>query len=246
MDGAAATDAIAGWIILMAQISCYILILVNSPKRTSEQLREASIIHVPVEANHASDYNLFQSSTDDGANFTSEHSTESVSYALSSISAAVYLVLTFAAGDLRAAFALLQTRTLYNMISGAAILASFVLLVLASLSILFFLANDNASFVVGAAAVLFISDLDEKLWTALQTVSTRSRLFWCVEAFAVSLVLAIAGITWFGNMEATSADGVNASKEENTGYRYSNVVLVSEIRFETGCFLIAPLGPQSE
>ena len=114
---------------------------------------------MPVEANHASDYNLFQSSTDDGANFTSEHSTESVSYALSSISAAVYLVLTFAAGDLKAAFALLQTRTLYNMILGAAILASFVLLVLASLSILFFLANDNASFVVGAAAVLFISDL---------------------------------------------------------------------------------------
>ena len=43
-------------------------------------------------------------------------------------------------------------------------------------------------------------------------------------------------------MEATSADGVNASKEENTGYRYSNVVLVSEIRFETGFFLIAPIG----
>ena len=129
-----------------------------------EDLHDDLIVHVPIYKDHTYDgyFNIeeFSAYTSDGATLiNTRHSTEPVSYALYSISAAVYLVLTFAAGDLRTSLALLQTRTLYNMILGVAILASFVLLVLASLSILFFLANDNASFIVGAAAVLFISDL---------------------------------------------------------------------------------------
>ncbi|CAN0434767.1 unnamed protein product, partial [Ascophyllum nodosum] len=143
-DGAAATDAIAGWIILMAQISCYILLLVNSPKRTLRDFQEDSIMHAPIEKNTTSeDGSEFSTYTSDGSTFIeTRHFTEPVSYSLTSISAAVYLVLTFAVGDLRAAFALMQTRTLYNIILGIAILASFVLLVFSSLSILFFLAND--------------------------------------------------------------------------------------------------------
>ena len=148
-----------------AQISCYIIILANSPKRTLEDLSGDSIVHVPIYNTQTdegdSDLEKFTTyTTSDGATFIkTRHSSEPVSYALSPISAAVYLVVTFAAGDLRTAIALLQTRKLYNMILGVAILASFVLLVLASLSILFFFADDNASFIVGAAAVLFISDL---------------------------------------------------------------------------------------
>ena len=148
-----------------AQISCYILILANSSKRTLEDLHGASIVHVPIYTQtHEKDSDSEKFSTyatsDDAIFIKTKHSAESVSYALSHISAAVYLVLTFAAGDLRTAIiALLQTRKLYNMILGVAILASFVLLVLASLSIIFSLANDNASFTVGAAVVLFISDL---------------------------------------------------------------------------------------
>ncbi|CAN0434789.1 unnamed protein product [Ascophyllum nodosum] len=73
------------------------------------------------------------------------------------------------------------------------------------------------------------------MWTALQTVSTRSRLFWCVEAFAVSLVLAIAGITWFGNMAATSAEGIDMLKGID--------LVTTPIVFGTGfVFLIAPIG----
>ena len=149
-----------------AQISCYIVILVNFPKRTLEDLSGDSIVHVPIYSTQTDegDSNLEKFTTtyttSDGATFIkTRHSSEPVSYALSPMSAAVYLVVTFAAGDLRTAIALLQTRKLYNMILGVAILASFVLLVLASLSILFFFADDNASFIVGAAAVLFISDL---------------------------------------------------------------------------------------
>ena len=47
-------------------------------------------------------------------------------------------------------------------------------------------------------------------------VSKRSRIFWCIQAFAVSLVLAIAGIAWFGNTVAISLGGINMSKGVNS------------------------------
>ncbi|CAN0203093.1 unnamed protein product, partial [Ascophyllum nodosum] len=94
MDGAAVTDAIAGWIILMAQISCYILILSNSPKRTLEDLSGDSIVHVPIYSTQTdegdSDLEKFSTyTTSDDATFVkTRHSLEPVSYALSPISAA--------------------------------------------------------------------------------------------------------------------------------------------------------------
>lgn len=82
-----------------------------------------------------------------------------LSYAISSIAFAVFLVLTFAGADLRASWALIHTRKLYHVFLGLVIMSSFVLLVMASISVLFFLASDDISFILGAAAVLFISDL---------------------------------------------------------------------------------------
>ena len=60
--------------------------------------------------------NEFSTYISEGAIFIkTRHSAEAVSYALTSISVTtVYLVLTFAAGVLRAAFALLETRTSYT------------------------------------------------------------------------------------------------------------------------------------
>ena len=90
---------------------------------------------------------------------------EPVSYAISSIAVAIFLVVTFAGADLRGSVALLLTWDRYNMVLGLAIFASFALLVLASISALFFLGGDDVSFIVGAAAVLFISDLVSRLST---------------------------------------------------------------------------------
>ena len=47
-------------------------------------------------------------------------------------------------------------------------------------------------------------------------VSKRSRIFWCIQAFAVSLVLAIAGIAWFGNTVAISLGGIDNVKGVNS------------------------------
>ena len=65
-------------------------------------------------------------------------------------------------------------------------------------------------------------------------ISTRSRIFWCIEAFAVSLVLAIAGIAWFGNTAAISAVGIDMLKGIANG---------TPLLFEMGFVcLIAPIG----
>ena len=88
-----------------------------------------------------------------------------VSYTISSIAVAIFLVVTFAGADFRGSVALLFTLDRYNMVLGLVILASFVLLVISSISALFFLGGHDVSFIVGAAAVLFISDLVSRLST---------------------------------------------------------------------------------
>lgn len=108
---------------------------------------------------------------------------EPVSYAISSIAVAVFLVVTFAGADLRGSWALMQTLEAYNVALGLTIFVSFVLLVMSSMSALFFLANDDVSFIVGAAAVLFISDLVSTVLTVgpsnLDVVRLGSSLFSC-------------------------------------------------------------------
>ena len=115
---------------IQIQVSCYIVLLAKCKRRSLNDLRKASVI--------------------DG---------NPVSYAISSIAVAVFLVVAFAGADLRGSVALVQTHRVYNGALGLAIFASFVLLVMSSMRALFFLANDDVSFIVGAAAVLFISDL---------------------------------------------------------------------------------------
>lgn len=83
---------------------------------------------------------------------------DSVSYGFSSVAVATFLVLTFASADLRAACALFVTRVPYNSILGASLLLSYVLLLWASMDVIFSSAKDDGSFILGAAAVLFISE----------------------------------------------------------------------------------------
>lgn len=138
------------------QINFYIIIFFHSPKRSAEDLRESSVIHKPIY--NESSFSTYTSS--DGEQFIyTRHSTETLHYDISTIAIAMFLILSFAGPDLRAALALWKAGTIYHKVLGFVILSSFGMLVLSSLRILFYLSNDSASFIVGAAAVLFISDL---------------------------------------------------------------------------------------
>ena len=148
---------------MQIQVSCYVVLLAKSPKRKIDDLRLASVIFEP-KSTDDNDILSMHSGTQD---YTSNEENgvleafygKPVSYAISSIAVAVFLVVAFAGADLRGSWALVQTRGVYNVTLGLTIFASFVLVVMSSMSALFFLANDDVSFIVGAAAVLFISDL---------------------------------------------------------------------------------------
>lgn len=49
---------------------------------------------------------------------------------------------------------------------------------------------------------------DEKVWTALNTVNRRGRIFWCVEAIFLSVALSVVSIVWVGEPSATAPDGI--------------------------------------
>lgn len=137
------------------QICSYVILVVKAHKRDKQDLLEAAISH--------------EDPKGDGTDaLEATYSKSSISNAVSSIVVALFLVLTFAAADFRAAWALLSTRSpsnnialgiSYNGVLGIVLLSSFVLLVLASVRVLFFVADDDVNFIVGAATVLFISDL---------------------------------------------------------------------------------------
>ena len=142
----------------------------KSEIRSLDDLRQATTIFTG-SSTDAGDYQYQNTSSTLSSTDTStdggEHGLDSVygepiSYDISSIAIAMFLVLTFAGSDLRGSWALLQTRRPYNIALGLTILVSFILLVMASMKTLFFLADDDVSFIVGAATVLFISDLVRK------------------------------------------------------------------------------------
>lgn len=127
----------------------------DAHKRSEAELREASVVHHPVD-----DVSSGQSTnSSDITPLIATYSPEQLSSGLLSITVAMFLVLTFTAADLRGGCALLETRNPYNVILGSAMLLSFMMMVLASIKVLFFLSNDDVSFIIGAAAVIFISDV---------------------------------------------------------------------------------------
>ena len=136
------------------QIISYTVLLVKSPKRGIDNVCQASVTFQPVEGTLC-DIDTRNGSVPVEAMYDGAEAV----YTISSIAVANLLVVIFAAGDLRGAIALLQTWTSRNVALGLGMLTSFVLLVISSASVLFFVSNDDVSFIVGAAAVLFISDL---------------------------------------------------------------------------------------
>ena len=144
----------------------YVVLLTKSDdKRDLEDQLQATVIFKRKPAGAFPDFHTTYYTTEDQAvmeeGALEAFYSEPLSYAISSIAYAVFLVLTFAGTDLRASWALIHTRKPYHVFLGLVILSSFVFLLMASISVLFFLANDDISFILGAAAVLFISDLGD-------------------------------------------------------------------------------------
>ncbi|CAM9409930.1 unnamed protein product [Ectocarpus sp. 8 AP-2014] len=79
----------------------------------------------------------------------------------------------------------------------------------ASVRVLFFSSEDNVNLVIGAAAVLFIADVDEKAHTVLKSFSGKWRLYWVLEVIGMSFVLATFSV------KATGNDGRVAGRESD-------------------------------
>lgn len=97
-------------------------------------------------------------------------------YSVFAVAAAMYLLLSIAAADLFGSVVLLgETRTstgsgggwrgvlcgqwVQRKFFGAVLLASFLLLILSSASVLFYTSVEDVALVIGAASVLFIADV---------------------------------------------------------------------------------------
>ncbi|CAM9764131.1 unnamed protein product [Ectocarpus fasciculatus] len=128
-------------------------------------------------------------------------------YSILAIAGAMYLLLTIVAADLwggcalcleglgSADFAWCTRRRAF----GACLLGTFVALIGASIRVLFYSSFENMELVIGAAAVLFIADVDEKVMVVLKNVRGRWRLFWVLEAIGLSFFLAMLAIKVTGN-----------------------------------------------
>lgn len=85
---------------------------------------------------------------------------DQVSYTILSVTLAMFLMVSIASPDARAAYALLfGGERLFNRVFGFALLLSFCLLIGASMKVLFASSGDSAEFVIGATTILFIADL---------------------------------------------------------------------------------------
>ncbi|CAN0510032.1 unnamed protein product, partial [Ectocarpus sp. 12 AP-2014] len=99
-------------------------------------------------------------------------------YSILAIAGAMYLLLTIVAADLwggcalcleglgSADFAWCTRRRAF----GVCLLGTFVALIGASIRVLFYSSFENVELVIGAAAVLFIADVDEKVMVVLKNV----------------------------------------------------------------------------
>ncbi|CAN0192289.1 unnamed protein product, partial [Ectocarpus sp. 12 AP-2014] len=125
-----------------------------------------------------------------------------VRYTLSSVTAAIYLLVQTASPDLRAGFSLLvDGASVRYRAFGASMLAVFALLIIAAMRVIFASAENNAAVIAEAVTVLFIADLDEKALSFFVTVPQEWRLFWLMNILSLSLTLALAGVVYLGNSD---------------------------------------------
>lgn len=108
------------------------------------------------------------------------------SYSLASVAAAMYLMTSIAAADLSAGIALLSearsematSRWVQRKMFGLVLLTSFILLAAASIKVLFYSSSEDVDLVVGAATVLFITDVVSKnARVRPSSPKTRRRLY---------------------------------------------------------------------
>eukprot|EP00752_Nemacystus_decipiens_P002686 g2511.t1 len=125
----------------------------------------------------------------------------------------MYLLLSIAAADLWAGCALCKEgrdsgahdywgRKLF----GLCLVGTFLALIGASIRVLFYSSFENVELVIGAAAVLFIADVDEKAMGVLKNVTGRWRLFWVLESIGLSMFLAVFSIKVTGNSALVDKD----------------------------------------
>eukprot|EP00752_Nemacystus_decipiens_P003893 g3575.t1 len=168
----------AAWVVLLTQFLCYVELWVVSGDRT---FRDDPLSPGSDEATSSSFY-------------------DAADYSIVAISVAMYLVLSIVAADLWGGLALVlegrgpsdnftwfTSRRLY----GACLLTTFGALVGASTRVLFYSSFENVDWVLGAAAVLFIADVDEKAMGVLRNVGGGWRLFWVFQAVGSSFGLAV-------------------------------------------------------
>lgn len=85
---------------------------------------------------------------------------DSSNYSMASITGAMYLLVASTTPDIRAGFSLLVDGLhLYHNVFGFVLLTLYALMISAAMKVLFADANDDASVVINAVAVLFIADV---------------------------------------------------------------------------------------
>lgn len=80
------------------------------------------------------------------------------------------------------------------------------------------------------------------MWTALKTVDRRARIFWCVEAVYLSVVLSLVGVVWVGDPLATAPDGLDVPDESDWGFGWSYLEMQAIVFNWPFVCLTAPLG----
>ncbi|CAB1100999.1 unnamed protein product [Ectocarpus sp. CCAP 1310/34] len=161
-----------------------------------------------------------------GNQFTEgDTSSETVDYSILAIAVSMYLLLSIAVADLCGGSALVVEgrgsgddfvwftgRRLF----GVFLVVTFLTLIGASVRVLFFSSQDNVTLVIGAAAVLFIADVDEKAHTVLKNFSGKSRLCWVLEIIGMSFVLATFSLKATDNYGRVA--GKDAYKSDCAGW----------------------------
>ncbi|CAM9233313.1 unnamed protein product [Discosporangium mesarthrocarpum] len=198
----APTDPLIAWVILLVQTSIYVLIiLVGIQGGNSDAECEKSYI------------------------------TLHVLLALCSCGVTMLLVLSFSATDLVTIFYLFRyPGDLPFRRCAFAILLTVSLACLLAASVVVFRNLDGIELVLGAVAVLFIADVDEKAMTALSQMPPEWRLFSVLETIGLSLVGAVIYASFAETQTAcTARGGCNSS-----------ITVGDNGRLDVYCFFYSP------
>eukprot|EP00752_Nemacystus_decipiens_P011483 g10195.t1 len=128
-----------------------------------------------------------------GNRYDPDDAGSSPEYSIFAVAGSMYLMLSIPAADLCGGCALVleQKGWTWRRAFGVCLVGTFLLLVGASIRVLFYSSIENVELVLGSAAVLFIADVDEKVMVVLKNFSGQWRLFWVTEMVGLSFVLAL-------------------------------------------------------